>query len=172
MQQPGFTSTPITKTLLTLLLTLSLLLSLTTTKPLLHLQLHPHLFPQHQFHRLLTFQLTYTNSGELFFGILLLYHLRLLERAFGSRKFLSSVLLLWAATSAVIPVLLVATGGRWNYVPAGPTPVLWGLLVAYREVVPAVYTFGVRIGEGEVGVSDKVWVYVVAGQLAAGQGVG
>jgi hypothetical protein len=175
MQQSGFFSTPITRTLLYTLLATSLLSSLTSTKPYFHLQIHPHLILQHQFSRLATFQSIYANSGELLFGLLLLYNLRQIERLFGSRKFLSLLLYTYAVTSVVTPALLfvgwMITGGRWNYLPPGPTPLLFALLAQYHAAVPGTYKFSILLpgGAGELGGSDKVYAYLLATQLAACQ---
>lgn len=175
MQQSGFSSAPITRTLLYALIVSSLLCSLTSTKPYFHLQIHPHLLVEHQFSRLVSFQSIYANSGELLFGILLLYSLRQIERLFGSRKFLSLILYTYAVTSIVTPALLfvgwTATRGRWNYLPPGPTPLLFALLAQYHAAVPGTYKFSILLpgGAGELGGSDKLYAYLLATQLAACQ---
>jgi len=175
MQQAGFHHTPITRTLLFTLILTSLLSTLTSTKPYFHLQIHPHILGQHQFSRIPLFQLLYANSGELLFASLLLYHLRLLERLFGSRKYLSLLLYTYAATSLAVPAVLFlgwgVTYGRWNYVPPGPTPLLFALLSQYHAAVPGTYKFGVVLpgGAGELNGSDKVYAYILALQLAVCQ---
>lgn len=175
MQQPGFSSTPLTRTLLYSLLAASILTSLTSTKPQFHLQIVPHLHPQHQLHRLPLFQTIYASSGELLFATFLIYHLRILERIFGSRKFLSLLLYAYAATSILTPALLVlgwaASRGKWNYLPPGPTPLLFALLAQYHAAVPGTYKFSVLLpgGAGEVSASDKAYAYILALQLAACQ---
>ncbi|KAA8903112.1 hypothetical protein FN846DRAFT_954572 [Sphaerosporella brunnea] len=175
MQTPGFLSTPLIRTFLFALLTSSLLASLLAVKSLFHLQIVPHLLQQHQLHRLLTFQSVYTNSGELLFSTLLLYQLRLLERIFGSRKFLSCILYTGAVTSLLCPAILLLgwwlTAGRWNYLPPGPTPVIFALLAQYHAAVPGIYKFSILLpgGVGEVGGSDKLYAYLLALQLAACQ---
>ncbi|KAI5821376.1 hypothetical protein BZA77DRAFT_299387 [Pyronema omphalodes] len=175
MQQTGFISTPITRSLLYALLSTSLLSSLTSIKPNFHLQVVPHLFPQHQFFRVLSFQSIYANSGELLFGLLLLYNLRQIERLFGSRKFLSLLLYTYAATSIITPTLLLtgwmATKGRWNYLPPGPTPLLFAILAQYHAAVPGTYKFSLLLpgGAGEIEGSDKIYSYLLAVQLAACQ---
>jgi membrane associated rhomboid family serine protease len=175
MQAPGFSSAPLTRLFLFTLLLTSLLATLLSSKPLFHLQILPHLLQQHQFYRLLTFQSIYANSGELLFSTLLLYHLRLLERLFGSRKFLSCIVYSGAATSVLAPAVLLLgwwlTGGRWNYLPPGPTPVLFALLAQYHAAVPGTYKFALLLpgGVGELVASDKIYAYLLALQLAACQ---
>lgn len=207
MQHPTFLSTPVTSTALLALLLATVLTSLLSLRPHLHLQLTPHLLQDHQFSRLLLFQTAYTNSSELLFASLIIYHLRLLERAFGSRKFLSLVLYSWAVTSGVIVGLLVIVGGisqrllgpldsdsdgGWNYVPAGPTAILFALLANWREVIPPVYKFSIALpggagggggggdgdpngssatspAAGEVTLSDKSFTYLLSLQLFLSQ---
>lgn len=175
MQQPGFSSTPLTRAFLYALLAASTLSTLTATKLLFHLQIVPHLHPQHQFFRLPLFQAIYASSGELLFSTLLIYHLRIVERFFGSRKFLSLLLYTYVVTSLVTPAILAlgwtATGGRWNYLPPGPTPLLFALLAQYHAAVPYTYKFTVILpgGAGEVSASEKAYAYILALQLAACQ---
>ena len=175
MQQPGFSSTPLTRTFLYFLLAASTLTTLTSSKLQFHLQIVPHLFPQHQFLRLPLFQSIYASSGELLFATLLIYHLRIVERIFGSRKFLSLLIYAYVVTSLVVPALLalgwVVSSGRWNYLSPGPTPLLFVLLAQYHAAVPSTYKFSVLLpgGAGEISASDKVYAYILALQLAACQ---
>jgi membrane associated rhomboid family serine protease len=177
MQQSGFRSSPLTKRLLYSILTLSILSTITASKPLFHIQLVPHILNQHQLYRIPAFQFLYANSGELLFATILLYHLRVVERIFGSRKFLSLVLYLWGVTSIVAPALLLVgyvstRGGRWwNYLPPGPTPLLFGLLAQYHAAVPSTYKFTVVLpgDAGEVALTDKWYLYLIAVQLGACQ---
>ncbi|KAI5789044.1 hypothetical protein EDC01DRAFT_617062 [Geopyxis carbonaria] len=174
MQQGGFRSAPIAKGLLSLLVLNSLLASLTSIKPKFHLQIVPHLLHDHQFTRLFSFQAIYANSGELLFASLLLYHLRIIERIFGSRKFLSLLCYSYAATSILVPLVLFVgwalTGGSWNYVPPGPTPLLFALLAQYHAIIPSTYRMTVSLpASGDISLTDKLYTYILAAQLAGCQ---
>jgi len=174
MQQSGFRSAPLTRTLAYALVATSLLSSLSSTKHLFFIQLSPHLLRYRQFWRLSSFQTIYANAGELLFATLLLYHLRLVERMFGSRKFLSLVVYAFILTSVAAPSVLgigwVLTGGHWNYLPPGPTPLLFALLAQYHAAIPTCYKFTVLLPGGtdvpELTLSDKWYVYLLASQLA------
>lgn len=87
MQTSGFTSAPISSLLLFTTLASSLLASITDTKYLFHIQLYPHLFRHLQLWRLLIWQCCYANSSEVLFAVMTMYHLRVVERLWGSRKF-------------------------------------------------------------------------------------
>ena len=91
-------------------------------------------------------QLVYTNSTELLFAALTLYHLRTVERLWGSRKFLSFILLLYPWTSILPPLILALiirplSFGHLNYLPAGPTPLLFALLAQWHAATPSTYTY-------------------------------
>ena len=88
MLASGFTSAPVSRALLYGLVASSILVSITDAKPYLYLQVVPHLYPYKQFWRLLTWQLAHTNSTELLFAAITLYHMRVIERLWGSRKFM------------------------------------------------------------------------------------
>lgn len=192
MQHPTLHHTPAISTLLLLLLLTTILTSLLSLRPFFHLQLHPHLLPQLQLSRIPLFQTTYANSSELLFASLLLYHLRLVERAYGTRKFLSLVVYSWAVTSCVITGLLVVVGGvsqrvwsredgggGWNYIPPGPTPILFSLLACYAYTIPSVYKFSLALPSAapqspmdmppEITLSDKSFTYLLSAQLALSQ---
>lgn len=102
----GFYNVPVTKFLMLFIGSCSLLASILNYKQIFHLQLSPHITIHHQvgipflahlwrcslayhdqFWRLFASHCAFTNSGELFFGLLLLYSMRVIERQFGSAKY-------------------------------------------------------------------------------------
>lgn len=87
MLSSGFTSAPISKVLFFATIVSSLLVSITDTKHLFHIQLFPHLLRYRQLWRLLIWQFCYVNSTELLFAAMTMYHMRVVERLWGSRKF-------------------------------------------------------------------------------------
>ncbi|BFZ60668.1 hypothetical protein YB2330_001710 [Saitoella coloradoensis] len=170
----GFRNAPISKFLSTYLITTSTLIPLLSLQPLLHIQLSPHLLQYHQFHRLLTWQLAYVNSGEVLFGVILVYNLRGVERAMGSRKYISLITSTWFLTTLLGPLLLLLLKPIFglNYLPPGPTPLLFSLLAHYASLIPPTYSFHLEPLPRTLTVTDKVFVWGLAAQVAVSQGWG
>lgn len=181
MLASGFANTPITKSLILLLISTSLVASIADIKYLLPIRPTPHLFPYLQIWRLCSWQIAYTSSVDLLFASLLLYQFRVLERLWGSRKFTSflGVSALW--TGLLTPVLLstvvrLLSWGRWNYLPAGLTGLVFAALAVWGEEVPRLYRYKIVTGTAipssgssdmpGVVLSDKTTTYVMAAQLA------
>lgn len=87
MLASGFTAAPVSKCLFFSIVITSILVSVMDIKYLFHIQLVPHIWRFKQFWRLLIWQSCYNNSTELLAGIMTMYHLRVIERLWGSRKF-------------------------------------------------------------------------------------
>lgn len=121
--------------------------------------------------RFLTHNAVFATPGEALFGVYLLYHFRVFERQRGSRRygvFVTSVLALATAAQAALIPLARALGHRWAREPfaSGPHALVWAHLVPYHLDVPSTHhfvVFGVRM-------SDKVFVYLAAAQLAMSRG--
>ena len=88
MLASGFTNAPASKYLVVAVVASSLLASVTDSKHLFWLAVRPHIVDYRQFWRILTWQACYTNSTEVLFGALTLYQLRVIERLWGTRKFI------------------------------------------------------------------------------------
>jgi hypothetical protein len=93
----------------------------------------------------------------------------------GSRKFLSLVIVMAVysalVTPAVLYLLYLLPFGVFNSMSPGPTGALIGLTFFYYTLVPVVYRFQVTpmTNNGvEFDMSDKVFFYAVATQLALG----
>ncbi|KAH9899579.1 hypothetical protein C8Q73DRAFT_638142 [Cubamyces lactineus] len=138
-------------------------------KHYLNLQLVPHVSKHHQYWRLLVHQLACASSSDLLLTELFLYNTSIIiERAFGSMKY-ASFLIISAVTTMLLSfaALLVAqltpvTGALFNNIPPGPIAVMAAVLYQYMRLVPPAYHFRIF----GVGMSDKVWVYAIAAQLA------
>ena len=87
MLASGFTAATVSKFLLFGIIASSIVASLTDTKHLFYIQVVPHIWKHKQLWRLLTWQLCYTNSTELLFAAMTIYHMRVIERLWGSSKF-------------------------------------------------------------------------------------
>lgn len=95
MQTPNLTHTPLTRTLLIYTIASSALLSILDAKHLASIHISPHFWPYAQFWRSLIWQIAgFANSTEALFAALLVYHLRVVERAWGGRKVAVSSFLL------------------------------------------------------------------------------
>ncbi|GFF25511.1 DSC E3 ubiquitin ligase complex subunit 2 [Aspergillus udagawae] len=199
MLTSGLTNAPITKLLLIYTIASSIALSILDIKHLASIRVSPHLWPYAQFWRLATWQLAgFANSTEALFAAMLAYHLRVVERAWGKRKFATFILSTLPYTSLLPPLLLILlrplTLYKMNYLPCGPTATLFALLAQYHAGIP--HTFRYRIststsistsattasntderegGQGQQGkyltllLSDKSTTYLVAAQLALSQ---
>lgn len=152
MQTPGLTNTPLTKTLLIYTITTSVLLTLLDAKHLASLRPSLHFHQYAQFSRALTWHPAgFANSTETLFAALLLYHLRPVERAWGTRKLASFLLSTLPYTTLLPPLLLwlvlgPVSGWSLDYLPSGPVGAVFALLAQYFVVVPGVYR--VRLGTG------------------------
>ncbi|KAE8396474.1 hypothetical protein BDV23DRAFT_142829 [Aspergillus alliaceus] len=87
MQTSGLTHTSLTKALLIYTVASSIALSILDIKHLASIHVSPHFWPYGQFWRALVWQFAgFTNSTEAMFAAMLVYHLRVVERAWGTRK--------------------------------------------------------------------------------------
>lgn len=141
----SFTNAPVSRLLVTGVVCSSLLASLLDTKHYLYIRTDLHLWQYGQFWRLVLFQLAWTNSSEVLFGAMAFYHLRIIERLWGSRKYASFLLISFLLTCLVVPtffiVLAPLTGGVMSYVPAGPVPLLFAAYAQYKALVPHLYQY-------------------------------
>lgn len=93
----------------------------------------------------------------------------------------SFVVVAGALTTLMLPMLVLVlrtlTFGAFNYLPAGPTPILFAILAQYHAAVPHVYQYRLALSaapptdEQFVGVtfSNKSYKYFLAIQLALSQ---
>lgn len=86
MLTSGLTNTPITKFLLIYTIASAVALSIFDIKYLAVIYVSPHFWPYAQFWRALAWQVGFTNSTEALFAAMLVYHMRVVERAWGKRK--------------------------------------------------------------------------------------
>ncbi|KAF6237776.1 hypothetical protein HO173_003977 [Letharia columbiana] len=181
MLASGFTAAPVSQCLFFGVIASSILVSITDTKYLFYIQVVPHLWQYKQAWRLLVWQSCYNNSTELLFAAMSLYHLRIIERLWGSRKFASFLFSLLPPTLLLPPIVTTMlrplTFGAVNHLPAGPTPLIFALLAQYHAAIPTIYKYRIVTSkspstsssaseeQGPV-LSDKFLVYLLAGQLA------
>jgi hypothetical protein len=88
MLSSGFADAPVSRSLVYGLVGASILASVTDVKHYFYIQVDPHLWRYHQVWRILIYQLCYTNSTEVLFATITIYNMRVIERLWGSRKYL------------------------------------------------------------------------------------
>ncbi|KAF7722722.1 hypothetical protein EC973_002815 [Apophysomyces ossiformis] len=162
----GFYNVPITKLLVLSIGGCSILAAMLDFKPLLHLQLSPHLTIHHQFWRLITSHCAFANSGEMFFGTLLLYTMRVIERQYGSAKYAAFVFLaLLISTFLELGILVSAAKLGLRSIPGGPYALIFAMLYQYHRIVPITYRFRIF----GITFNDKMFVYILALQIFLSQ---
>ncbi|KAL2839958.1 hypothetical protein BJY01DRAFT_218838 [Aspergillus pseudoustus] len=147
MQTSGLTNTPLTRFLLIYTIAASIALSIFDIKHVPAIYVSPHFFPYGQFWRALIWQIAgFTNSTEALFGALLVYHVRVVERAWGARKMATFILSTLPYTTLLPPLLLALvlrplSLGRINNLPSGPTATIFALLAQYHASIPSTYRY-------------------------------
>lgn len=109
--------------------------------------------------------------------------MRVLERIWGSRKFASFLVAVYAlcmlATLGTGLIFKILTAGWWGYIPAGMTGVVVALVAVWRKEIPRLGGFKILLDDDSraihtgtargIDFSDKWTVYMLAGQLALSQ---
>ncbi|RKP04725.1 hypothetical protein THASP1DRAFT_3342, partial [Thamnocephalis sphaerospora] len=157
-----FYGAPVTKAAVIVVSGLSVLTSVYRLKPLLYLQLVPHLTVHRQYWRLLTSGVAFSSTGETLFGALLFYHCRVVERQYGSAKYASMLVVTSVlATALEIAALAVARPIGLHYIPSGPYGMVFATLYQLYAGLPCAYRFSLLGGT----FSDKSLLYLLGLQL-------
>ncbi|KAF9700645.1 hypothetical protein EKO04_001417 [Ascochyta lentis] len=148
MISSGFTNAPVSQFIVFSTVIGSLVATTTDTRYYLPIAVVPHIWGYGQLWRFLTWNWVFTNSTEVLFGVLAFYQLRVIERLWGSRKFLSFLVATLPYTTLLPPLILTfvlrpLTLGYVNHLPSGPTSILFALLANYYAAIP--YTYRYRI---------------------------
>ncbi|KAI1815735.1 hypothetical protein GGS20DRAFT_541737 [Poronia punctata] len=175
----SFTNAPVTRSLVYGLLGMSIAASLLDIKHYFYIIVDLHLWRFHQTWRALVYQLCYTNSSEVLFAAMALYNMRSVERLWGSRKYATFILVTFLLTSLLGPAILALllrplTFGLFNYLPAGPTPVIFAVLAQFHAMIPHTYKYRIATSISQspndqfegLTFSDKSYRYLLALQLA------
>ncbi|KAG9243803.1 hypothetical protein BJ878DRAFT_509084 [Calycina marina] len=186
MLSSGFTDAPVSRSLVYFLIGSSILVSITDLKHYFYIQIVPHIWTYHQVWRVLIYQLCYINSTEVLFAAMMLYNMRVIERLWGSRKYASFILLTLTLTTILPPLLLALfirplSLNTINYLPAGPTPLIFALLAQYHATIPQIYKYRIAASSSSsqntspnlptpgLVLSDKSTTYLPALQLCLSQ---
>ncbi|KAI1427592.1 hypothetical protein F5Y12DRAFT_737394 [Xylaria sp. FL1777] len=175
----SFTNAPVTRSLVYGLIGASIAASLLDIKHYFYILVDLHLWRFHQTWRALIYQLCYTNSSEVLFAAMTLYNLRSVERLWGSRKYATFIIVTFFLTSILSPVILAfilrpLSLGLLNYLPAGPTPIIFAALAQYHAMIPHIYKYRIATSISQspndqfhgLTFSDKSYRYLLALQLA------
>ncbi|KAI2631621.1 hypothetical protein GGS21DRAFT_522303 [Xylaria nigripes] len=175
----SFTNAPVTRSLVYGLIGMSIAASLLDIKHYFYILVDLHLWRFHQTWRALIYQLCYTNSSEVLFAAMTLYNMRSVERLWGPRKYVTFVFVTFLLTSILAPVILALvlrplSFGLLNFLPAGPTPVIFAILAQYHAMIPHIYKYRIATSISNspndqfqgLTFSDKSYRYFLALQLA------
>ncbi|KAI9892507.1 MAG: hypothetical protein M1814_001464 [Vezdaea aestivalis] len=153
-----------------------ILATATDSQFLFYLSITPRSLTSGRLWPLLTWPTVFSQPVEALFASALIYHLRVVERLWGSRKFASVLLIAWACTIVFLPAALIAlqyvTASALTYLPSGPAPLLYALLYQYHAAVPSTYTYYMIGSRDQAGsndrftFTDKTLTYIIAAQLA------
>ncbi|KAG2200859.1 hypothetical protein INT46_008765 [Mucor plumbeus] len=162
----GFYNVPVTKFLVIFVGVCSILAAIMNVKQYFNLQLIPHITIHHQFWRLLTSQIAFGSSGDVFFGSLLLYTLRVIERQYGSSKYMAFLFIsVIISTLLELGALVVGAQVGLKSIPGGPYALIFSALYQYHRIIPVTYRFRVF----GVVMSNKLFLYILAFQIAFSQ---
>ncbi|CAK9439090.1 uncharacterized protein LODBEIA_P33140 [Lodderomyces beijingensis] len=176
----GFTNTPVTKVVCIVSTILPLVLSILSIKYVVYLIIDPYLSEYLQVWRVLTYQLSVVNESDYLLAALLWFQFKVLERFYGSRKYLS-IVVLFAVYNAIACVLFMLVGqlvvnylafaikllisnfqgemayGKtmFNEVIPGPVGILSSLYVSYTVNIPVCYYFKILLRKPATNAEDE-----------------
>jgi len=153
----GFSNAPISKSILILVTTGSLLASIFKFKNV-GLDLTG-LIENLQIYRFCTSQFVFSHTGEMLFGMFLLYFFRLFERQMGSSKFGSFAFLSILLSLLTESILLLTF--RTKDITSGPYGFIFAMFVLYFFDIPV----SVRSRVAGFNVTDKSFIYLLGIQL-------
>ncbi|KAL1957808.1 hypothetical protein VTO42DRAFT_5526 [Malbranchea cinnamomea] len=186
MLSSGFTNAPVTKFALVFMIVGSIAVSIFDVKYLFYIDIATHLWTYWQVWRLFAWQLCYLNSTEVLQAGMVLYTMRVVERLWGSRKFASFIVSTLPYTCLLPPLLLAIlvrplSLNTLNYLPAGPTAILFAVLAQYHAAIPSTYKYHISTSTSApsspassssaltLRLSDKSTTYFLAFQLSLSQ---
>ncbi|KAJ2801954.1 hypothetical protein H4R20_003468 [Coemansia guatemalensis] len=137
---------------------------------LLRVRVYPYIARRWEFWRLATTLLAFPTISQTLTALVLLYQLRVIERLFGTRRFVA-FLFVSSIVGQVLSVAMVLAArflshrvfAAVNSIAGGPYAMVFACLYQFHAHVPAKQHVRVL---GAVTVSDKWMTYVVAGNLA------
>ncbi|TID29264.1 hypothetical protein CANINC_002060 [Pichia inconspicua] len=124
------------------LIAIPFFISILDLKPYFLFAWDPFISRWNQYWRLILIQLQFQNQSEVALSsILVMIHLKGLERVFGSLRMAKILLLLWMYNLITITIISLATNqiGFNLFVPSGPFGILFALYYPYEKYIPKTY---------------------------------
>ncbi|PPQ67575.1 hypothetical protein CVT25_012069 [Psilocybe cyanescens] len=160
----SFENASVTKGLIIYSAISSIFVGIFDVKHYVHLQFVPHISKYHQYWRLISHHLAFSNSSDLFLAVLLLYNVGVhIERQFGSIKYASFafISLLLATLFEFVTLILFHRVGI-NQFTMGSSALIFSIIYQYSRIVPPSYTFKIF----GMSLSNKSFNYLLALQIA------
>ena len=162
----GFSHSPVTKVICIVSTVLAICFSVFQVKYLLRLIIDPYIITYSQYWRVLAYQLCVVNESDYLLTTMLWFHFKVLERFFGSRKYLS-LLAMFAMLNALVCLTVLCFGqltvnliekllepSSWEYhttlfnkVSSGPVGILSSFYILFRHYIPSSYRFKLLISK-------------------------
>lgn len=160
----SFENASVTKALIVGSALTSILAGMFDVKHYFHIQFVPHISRHHQYWRLFVHHLAFSNSSDLFLGVVILYNVGVqIERQFGSVKFASFALVsIMVSTLLELVSLMLFHRVGLNFMSLGPSALIFSILYQYSRIVPPVYNYRIF----GIPLSNKSLNYVLALQMA------
>lgn len=168
----GFNNTPVSKTICIVSTLVALGLSIFQMKHYVRLSIDPYILEYAQYWRVLTYEMSVINESDYMLCVLLWFQYKNLERFYGSRKYVSLIVVFALYNSivcflvmslgqlgvnfAVYLVSLIASGGKgdieynttvFNQVALGPLGILSSLYICYGANIPTSYKFKILLSK-------------------------
>ncbi|RCK57302.1 hypothetical protein Cantr_06490 [Candida viswanathii] len=167
----GFTNTPTTKTICVLSTIIPLTLSILSLKYVVKFAIDPYIIEYNQFWRILVYQLSVINESDYLITVLLWFQYKVLERYYGSRKYLS-VITLFYLYNAIACLFIMSLGQLviyygifivkvfmlgfspedihyeltfLNEITPGPLGIISSLYICYGRNIPVSYYFTILL---------------------------
>eukprot|EP00164_Ancoracysta_twista_P003319 GFYU01004430.1.p1 GENE.GFYU01004430.1~~GFYU01004430.1.p1 ORF type:complete len:331 (-),score=34.05 GFYU01004430.1:313-1305(-) len=162
----GFYNAPVTKGIILLTTGVSLLSAMTSNRSgdarlMAYALTQRDLLSPSQIWRFVSGHLIFGSSGEIFYGLLLLYNFRLFERQMGSIKYGGFVFLIASISTLLQIAFLVLNSSSLKYINSGPYALIYACFVLFYKDIPSTFSFSVM----GVRFSDKAFTYLFGVQL-------
>ena len=105
----GFTNTPVTRSICMISTVVPIMLSVLAIKYVVKFAIDPYIIQYNQFWRVVTYQLSVVNESDYLITVLLWFQFKVLERFYGSRKYLS-IITLFTVYNAVACLFIMSLG--------------------------------------------------------------
>ncbi|ODV77055.1 uncharacterized protein CANTADRAFT_8214 [Suhomyces tanzawaensis NRRL Y-17324] len=180
----GFVNTPVSKSICIAVTLLSLALSIFDLKPYVRLAIDPFIIEYSQYWRIITYQFSVVNESDFLLVMFLWFYFKNLERFYGPRKYLSTIvafalynslvcfifmtfgqLMVYFSTYLIKSVLFRSVVPDFSYltifneVIPGPVGILSSLYVCYGTYIPTSYLFAILLRKptAEEAGQPRVW---------------